>query len=63
MRSKTSKVADEIIRLVRQLDKPCVPLDMTPADANVVDWRASSNFFTMDAITDIGLNAPLGFLD
>lgn len=63
MRSKTSKVADKTIRLVRQLDKPCVLLDMTPADANVVDWRASSNPFTMDAIADIGLSAPLGFLD
>ncbi|CAG8947110.1 unnamed protein product [Penicillium salamii] len=57
------KVADKIVRLVQQLDKRSAPSDATPTDANVVDWRAWSNFFTMDAITDIGLSAPLGFLD
>ncbi|THC89542.1 hypothetical protein EYZ11_011009 [Aspergillus tanneri] len=57
------KVADKIFRLVKQFDQRCPAAGQTPGEANTVDWRAWTNFFTMDAIVDIGLSAALGFLD
>ncbi|BCS22405.1 cytochrome P450 [Aspergillus puulaauensis] len=57
------KVADKINRLVRQFDRRCAPSGKAATEANMVDWRAWTNFFTMDAIADIGLSASLGFLD
>ncbi|EOD45773.1 Benzoate 4-monooxygenase cytochrome p450 protein [Neofusicoccum parvum] len=62
------KVADKTERMVKQFDKRCTaPL---PAGATVpraedltVDYRKWSNFFSLDAIADIGLSEMLGFLD
>lgn len=62
------KVADKTERLIRQFDKRCTapmakgatipdPQDLT------VDYRAWTNFFSLDAIADIGLSERLGFLD
>ncbi|KAJ9317905.1 hypothetical protein DTO271D3_2003 [Paecilomyces variotii] len=62
------KVTDKAQRLVNHLDKVCTeafakgmsrpdPKDLT------VDLRAWTNFFTLDAIADIGLSEHLGFLD
>lgn len=60
------KVADKTQRLIAQFDRRCTaPLltgDPTPEDLNV-DYRAWTNFFTLDAIADIGLSERLGFLD
>ncbi|RFU30266.1 hypothetical protein B7463_g6060, partial [Scytalidium lignicola] len=63
------KVADKVDRLIKQFDKLCTaPLssrDRIPiAEEDLtVDYRAWTNFFTMDAIADIGLSEQLGFLD
>ncbi|KAB8416415.1 hypothetical protein FH972_024934 [Carpinus fangiana] len=62
------KVADKTARLIKQFDARCTaPL---PADQSVpdkadltIDYRAWTNFFTLDAIADIGLSEHLGFLD
>jgi len=62
------KVADKTERLIRHIDKVCTeplapgmvrpdPKDLT------LDYRAWTNFFTLDAIADIGLSERLGFLD
>ncbi|KIX10227.1 uncharacterized protein Z518_01308 [Rhinocladiella mackenziei CBS 650.93] len=62
------KVADKTARLIAHLDKCCTaPLASdrripAPADLNV-DYRVWTNFFTLDAIADIGLSERLGFLD
>ena len=62
------KVADKTERLIRQFDTRCT----TPLPANItrpvtedlnVDYRMWANFFTLDAIADIGLSEKLGFLD
>lgn len=60
------KVADKTQRLIAQFDKRCTALllggNPAPEDLNV-DYRAWTNFFTLDAIADIGLSERLGFLD
>ncbi|KAF2475056.1 cytochrome P450 monooxygenase [Lindgomyces ingoldianus] len=61
------KVADKTARLIVHLDKCCTspfPLGTIPNPGDVnVDYRAWTNFFTLDAIADIGLSEKLGFLD
>lgn len=49
------KVADTTGRMIRQFDKRC--------NGEIVDFRSWANFFALDAISFIGLSAPLGFLD
>ncbi len=62
------KVADKTARMIAHFEKCCTkPLPVHSAipeakDLNV-DYRAWSNFFTLDAIADIGLSEKLGFLD
>lgn len=61
------KIADKIARLVKRFDAACTeplksPHAVDPADLTI-DYRAQTNFFTMDAIADIGLNQSLGFTD
>lgn len=61
------KVADKTDKLIKHLDQCCTaPLKpgeaVKPEDVNV-DYRKWSNFFTLDAIADIGLSEKLGFLD
>ncbi|KAJ9658389.1 hypothetical protein H2201_007829 [Coniosporium apollinis] len=61
------KVADKTERLIAQFDRRCTaPLpaghNPTPEDLTV-DYRAWTNFFTLDAIADIGLSERLSFLD
>ena len=54
------KVADKVERLIRQFDKRCCE----PGKPDVVvDYRPWTNWFTLDAISDIGLSNTLGFLD
>ncbi|KAJ5251134.1 hypothetical protein N7489_001544 [Penicillium chrysogenum] len=66
------KVTDKAQRMFKHFDKVCT----TPASAEVasgktapdqkdltLDLRAWTNFFTLDAIADIGLSEKLGFLD
>jgi cytochrome P450 len=60
------KVADKTERLIKQFDVRCTepllagtrpePEDLT------IDYRMWTNFFTLDAIADIGLSDRLGFL-
>jgi cytochrome P450 len=63
------KVADKTERLVRAFDARCTaPLSKEangrpPAQDLTVDYRMWTNFFTLDAIADIGLSERLGFLD
>ncbi|KAK8200731.1 hypothetical protein M8818_006046 [Zalaria obscura] len=62
------KVADKTTKLIRHFDQCCTaPLPagskIVPKDELTVDFRAWTNFFTLDAIADIGLSEPLGFLD
>ncbi|KAL5365779.1 cytochrome P450 [Aspergillus floccosus] len=67
------KVSDKIAKLVAHFDKMCTAPPADPAIARgfappdpadlTVDFRAWSNFFTLDAIADIGLSEKLGFLD
>ncbi|KAL3488469.1 cytochrome P450 [Aspergillus germanicus] len=62
------KVSDKIARLVKHFDTICTaPLPAgqeRPAPADLtVDFRAWTNYFTLDAIADIGLSDKLGFLD
>ncbi|KAL2436834.1 Cytochrome P450 monooxygenase efuB [Exophiala dermatitidis] len=62
------KVADKTARLIAHFDKCCTaPLTKErpipdPSDLKV-DYRAWTNFFTIEAIADIGLSEKLGFLD
>lgn len=60
------KVTDKAERLVAQFDKCCMASDekILPgrSDTNL-DFRMWTNFFTLDAIADIGLSERLGFLD
>ena len=55
------KVADKVERMIRQFDARCQRSDS--AEHGIVDFRTWSNFFTLDAIADIGLSKKLGFLD
>ena len=64
------KVADKVERLIKHFDKCCTapPVDagemMNPHPKDItVDFRAWSNFFSLDAIADIGLSERLGLLD
>ena len=61
------KVADKTERLIKAFDARCTqPLKQgwrpEPQELTV-DYRAWGNFFTLDAIADIGLSERLGFLD
>ncbi|KAF4987037.1 hypothetical protein FDECE_15633 [Fusarium decemcellulare] len=62
------KVADKVQRMMNHFEKCCTaPLPKgvkypDPKDVNV-DFRAWSNFFSLDAIADIGLSEKLGLLD
>lgn len=51
------KVADKTARLIKHFDV----VANTPG--SIVDYRAWTNFFSLDAIADIGLSHRLGFLD
>lgn len=62
------KVSDKVERLLAHLDRVCseAPAPGTrkfaPHEMDV-DIRAWTNFFTLEAIADIGLSTRLGFLD
>jgi len=53
------KVADKVERMIAQFDKRC----SKPEKDVVIDYRPWANYFTLDAISDIGLSDTLGFLD
>ncbi|KAI6818551.1 cytochrome protein [Hortaea werneckii] len=53
------KVADKAQRMLDQLDKRCCD----HGHDEIVDYRKFANFFSLDAIADIGLSKRLGFLD
>ncbi|KAI9035235.1 cytochrome P450 [Aspergillus affinis] len=67
------KVSDKIDKVVAHFDKVCTAPPTNPAVAAgtqapdpsdlTVDFRAWTNFFSLDAIADIGLSEKLGFLD
>lgn len=62
------KVADKMVRVLRHFDQCCTePLktgQVIPQQHDVnLDFRAWLNFFSLDAISDIGLSQSLGFLD
>ncbi|CAK7201048.1 hypothetical protein SEUCBS139899_003749 [Sporothrix eucalyptigena] len=62
------KVADKTVRFLRAADTVCTaPLPMGQTHPDVADlafdYRSYTNFFTLDAIADIGLSELLGFLD
>ncbi|KAI0127272.1 cytochrome p450 monooxygenase [Xylariales sp. AK1849] len=62
------KVADKTERFIRAADRACslpFPSTMTKCDVAgpTFDYRKYSNFFSLDAISDIGLSESLGFLD
>ncbi|KAF2963093.1 hypothetical protein GQX73_g10485 [Xylaria multiplex] len=62
------KVVDKVERLFKKFDSCCTdPLPKgqlypDPKDVNI-DYRQWTNYFTLDAITDIGLSESLGLLD
>ncbi|GFG27849.1 benzoate 4-monooxygenase cytochrome P450 [Aspergillus udagawae] len=66
------KVSDKLERLIAHFDRVCTKPPSPavaegkaapdPADLTV-DFRAWTNYFTLDAIADIGLSEKLGFLD
>ncbi|KAH8597527.1 cytochrome P450 [Bisporella sp. PMI_857] len=61
------KVTDKTSRLITVFDKLCTaplePGSSPTAEDLTVDYRSWTNFFTLDAIADIGLSERLGFLD
>ncbi|POR35605.1 Uncharacterized protein TPAR_04203 [Tolypocladium paradoxum] len=62
------KVADKASRMLAQIDKRCsspLPKGQSYADPGepLVDFRSWINFFSLDAIADIGLSEQLGLLD
>ncbi|KAK4089983.1 benzoate 4-monooxygenase cytochrome P450 [Purpureocillium lilacinum] len=62
------KVADKVDRMLAQIDKRCsapLPKGQSYADPkeSLVDFRAWINFFSLDAIADIGLSEHLSLLD
>ncbi|KAJ2897481.1 hypothetical protein MKZ38_004648 [Zalerion maritima] len=62
------KVADKVQRLIVQFDKRCtapLPKGQTFPDPKdlTIDYRAWTNFFSLDAIADIGVSERLGLLD
>ncbi|KAK7532849.1 cytochrome P450 monooxygenase [Phyllosticta citribraziliensis] len=63
-----AKVLDKTVRLMAHMDKCCTdPLpkgETIPREDEVnLDWRKWANYFSLDAIADIGLSERLGFLD
>jgi hypothetical protein len=62
------KVADKTERFIRAADRACTEslaegyTSPDPSDLTF-DYRAWGNFFSLDAIADIGLSERLGFLD
>ncbi|KAF5506241.1 Benzoate 4-monooxygenase [Colletotrichum siamense] len=61
------KVSDKAERFIRGADKACtkpLKVGLRPESEDLTfDYRAWTNFFTLDAIADIGLSERLGFLD
>lgn len=61
------KVADKTERFIKAAEARCTaPLkkgEQPTPESLTFDYRAYSNFFTLDAIADIGLSERLGFLD
>lgn len=61
------KVTDKTSRLITAFDSRCtapLPSGTRPTKEDLtVDYRSWTNFFTLDAIADIGLSERLGFLD
>jgi len=53
------KVADKTERMIGQFDKRCSDV----GHDEIVDYRIWTNFFSLDAIADIGISKKLGFLD
>lgn len=53
------KVADKTTRIIGQFDTRCSDCGQD----ETIDYKAWTNFFTLDAISDIGLSSSLGFLD
>jgi cytochrome P450 len=53
------KVADKVERLIAQFDKRC----STKEKDVVIDYRPWTNYFTIDAIADIGLTHRMNLLD
>ncbi|KAK8227138.1 putative cytochrome P450 monooxygenase [Phyllosticta capitalensis] len=63
-----AKVTDKTVRLMAHMDKCCTdPLpegEAIPKEDDInLDWRKWANYFSLDAIADIGLSERLGFLD
>lgn len=62
------KVTDKTERFIKQADRSCTP-PLSPGTTKpkpkdvAFDYRAFTNFFTLDAISDIGFSESLGFLD
>ncbi|KAH8199398.1 hypothetical protein TruAng_006442 [Truncatella angustata] len=61
------KVADKVERMVAQFDQRCTApllagMHPLPEDLNI-DFRMWSNFFSLDAIADIGVSERLNLLD
>lgn len=63
------KVADKVQRMIAQIDRRCSsPLPpgqqhFPDPNESLVDFRSWINFFSLDAIVDIGLSDMLGLLD
>lgn len=62
------KVSDKVERLIKAFDARCTlppkKRDGIPSPEELtIDYRSWTNFFTLDAIADIGLSERLGFLD
>jgi cytochrome P450 len=61
------KVADKTVKLNRRLDQCCTsplrPGELPKPEDVTIDYRKWTNFFTLDAIADIGLSDTLGLLD
>ncbi|PYH95395.1 cytochrome P450 [Aspergillus ellipticus CBS 707.79] len=66
------KVSDKVEKVVAHFDKVCTAAPSEAVAAGTVapdpqdltvDFRAWTNYFTLDAIADIGLSEKLGFLD
>jgi len=53
------KVADKTTRLINQMDRRC----SDHGHDEIVDYKPWLNYFTLDAIADIGISHRLGFLD
>lgn len=53
------KVADKVERMIAQFDKRCTDA----GHDEIVEYRSWTNFFSLDAIADIGLSKRLGFID